>query len=162
LQVCRDRAGLLAVTYGAVAALLIASLQGIEERYRGVSGAIGFVSGGHFVARVQGSFGHPNQYGGFLAFLMPVAAMVALSSGFSRNVRLVAGIAAALAVPALIFSYARGAILALVIASLVWFGLRRPSLAILAVIAAGAVAIFFTPAALRDRFNPQAGQQDVP
>jgi O-antigen ligase len=147
LQVCRERASLLVVTYGAVAGLLIASLQGIEERYRGVSGAIGFVSGGQFVARVQGSFGHPNQYGGFLAFLIPVAATLALSSGLSRQVRIVAGIATVAAVPALLFSYARGAILAL---------------AILAVVAAAGVAFLFTPSALRERFNPSAGQQDVP
>jgi O-antigen ligase len=162
LQVCRERASLLVVTYGAVAGLLIASLQGIEERYRGVSGAIGFVSGGQFVARVQGSFGHPNQYGGFLAFLIPVAATLALSSGLSRQIRIVAGIATVAAVPALVFSYARGAILALAIASLVWFGLRRPRVAILAVVAAAGVAFLFTPSALRERFNPSAGQQDVP
>jgi O-antigen ligase len=162
VQVCRDRASLLVVTYGAVAALLIASLQGIEERYRGVSGAIGFVAGGQFVARVQGSFGHPNQYGGFLAFLIPVAATVALSSAFSRHTRIIAAIATLVSIPALIFSYARGAILALVIGSLVWFGLRRPKAAIFAAIAVTGVAILFTPAALRDRFNPRAGQQDVP
>jgi O-antigen ligase len=160
--VCRDRQSLVVVTCGAVAGLLIASLQGIEERYRGVSGAIGFVSGGQFVARVQGSFGHPNQYGGFLAFLIPVAAMLAVSSGISRPVRILAGIAAVAAVPALIFSYARGAILAVAIASLVWFGLRRPKIALLAALAAVGVAIFFTPSALRERFNPQTGQQDVP
>jgi O-antigen ligase len=76
--------------------------------------------------------------------------------------RIVAGIAAVLGIPALVFSYARGAILALAIASLVWCGLRRPKLAIVAALAIAAVAIFFTPSALRQRFNPQAGQQDVP
>ena len=162
LQVCTDRHSLLVVTCGATVGLLIAALQGIEERYRGASGAIGFVSGGHFVARVQGSFGHPNQYGGFLAFLIPVAALLALSSAVPRWMRIVAGTAVILGVPALVFSYARGAILALAIASLVWCALRRPKLAIVAVLAAVAVAIFFTPSALRQRFNPRTGQQDVP
>jgi O-antigen ligase len=162
LQVCADRRSLLVVTCGAVAGLLIAALQGIEERYRGVSGAIGFVSGGQFVARVQGSFGHPNQYGGFLAFVIPVAAMLALTSTVPRAARILAGIATVFAVPALLFSYARGAILALAIATLVWFGFRRPRVALLAVLAAVLIGVFFTPAALRQRFNPQAGQQDVP
>jgi putative inorganic carbon (HCO3(-)) transporter len=162
LQVCANRKSLLIVAAGATGGLLIASLQGIEERYRGASSAIGFVSGGHFVARVQGSFGHPNQYGGFLAFLIPVAVTVALSRSISRPIRVVAGAAAVAAVPALIFSYARGAILALAIASLVMLALRRPKLAIVAGIAVAALAISLTPSALRDRFNPRAGQQDVP
>src|SRR5262249_58164250 len=79
LQVCTDRHSLLVVTCGATVGLLIAALQGIEERYRGASGAIGFVSGGHFVARVQGSFGHPNQYGGVLSCLFPLPAPPPLS-----------------------------------------------------------------------------------
>jgi O-antigen ligase len=162
LQVCTDRHSLLVVTSGAVAGLLIAAFQGIEERYRGASGGIGFVSGGHFVARVQGSFGHPNQYGGFVAFLIPVAVLVALSGAVPRWMRIVAGTAAVLGIPALMFSYARGAILALAIASLVWLAFRRPKIAVVAVLAAVAVAIFFAPSALRQRLNPQTGQQDVP
>jgi O-antigen ligase len=162
LQVCTDRHSLLVVTSGAVAGLLIAALQGIEERYRGASGGIGFVSSGHFVARVQGSFGHPNQYGGFVAFLIPVAVLVALSGAVPRWMRIVAATAAVLGLPALVFSYARGAILALAIASLVWCAFRRPKIAIVAALAAVAIGIFFTPSALRQRFNPQAGQQDVP
>lgn len=162
LQVCRDRHSLLVVTSGAVAGLLIAAFQGIEERYRGGSGGIGFVSGGHFVSRVQGSFGHPNQYGGFVAFLIPVAVLVAFSSAVPRWMRIVAGTAAVLGIPALVFSYARGAILALAIASLVWLAFRRPKIAVVAALAAVAVAIFFAPSALRQRLNPQTGQQDVP
>ena len=73
-----------------------------------------------------------------------------------------AGIATVAAIPALVFSYARGAILALAIASLVWFGLRRPRVAILAALAAAGIAFVFTPSALRERFNPSTGQQDVP
>ena len=162
LQVCTDRHSLLVVTCGAVAGLLIAAFQGVEERYRGGGSAIGFVTSGHFVARVQGSFGHPNQYGGFVAFLIPVAVLVALSSAVPRWMRFVAATAVVLGIPALMFSYARGAILALAIASLVWCGFRRPKLAIVAALAIAAVAIFFTPSALRQRFNPQTGQQDVP
>jgi O-antigen ligase len=162
LQVCTDRDSLLVVACGAVLGLLIAALQGIEERYHGGGGGIGFVSSGHFVARVQGSFGHPNQYGGFLAFLIPVAALLALSSAVPRWMRIVAATAVVLGLPALVFSYARGAILALAIAALVWAGLRRPKIAVIAALAAIAVGILFTPTALRQRFNPQRGQQDVP
>jgi O-antigen ligase len=120
------------------------------------------VSGGRFVARVQGSFGHPNDYGGYLAFVLPIAVVVACSRAFSRPLRLLAGAAAVAAIPALGFSYARGAMLALAIASLVWLVILRPRLALVAGGIAVVLAFTLAPSALRDRFDPKATQEDVP
>ena len=162
LQLAHDRRRLRVIVGGAIVGLLIAAVQGLEQRYAGLPGAIGFVSGGHFVARVQGSFGHPNDYGGYLAFVLPIAAVVACSRAFSRPLRLLALAAALAALPALAFSYARGAMLALAIASLVWLVILRPRLALVAGGVAAVLAFTLAPSALRDRFDPKSSQEDVP
>jgi O-antigen ligase len=162
LQVATDARRLKVIVGGAILGLLIAAAQGLEQRYAGLPGAIGFVTNGRFVARVQGSFGHPNDYGGYLAFMLPLAAGVAFSRAFSGRLRMLALFATVAALPALAFSYARGAMLALAVASLLWLAFARPRLAIVAAAAAGILLFAFAPSALRDRFDPKAGQQDVP
>jgi O-antigen ligase len=162
LQLAHDRRRLRVIVGGAIVGLLVAAVQGLEQRYAGLPGAIGFVSGGRFVARVQGSFGHPNEYGGYLAFLLPLAAVVACTRAFSGSIRVLALVATLAAIPALAFSYARGAILALAIASLFWLVIVRPRLALVAVGVAAVLAFTLAPSALRDRFDPKATQEDVP
>jgi O-antigen ligase len=162
LQVATDRRRLRVIVGGAILGLLIAAAQGLEQRYAGLPGAIGFVTNGRFVARVQGSFGHPNDYGGYLAFILPLAAGVAFSRAFSRRLRMLGLFAAVAAAPALVFSYARGAILALAVAALAWLAFARPRIAIVAAGGAALLLFAFAPAALRDRFDPKASQQDVP
>src|SRR5262249_25662308 len=60
------------------------------------------------------------------------------------------------------FSYARGAMLALAIAALVWLVILRPRLALVAGGVAVLLAFTLAPSALRDRFDPKATQEDVP
>ncbi|HYY03866.1 MAG TPA: O-antigen ligase family protein [Gaiellaceae bacterium] len=162
LQVGTDARRLKVIVGGAILGLLIAAAQGLEQRYAGLPGAIGFVTNGRFVARAQGSFGHPNDYGGYLAFVLPLAAGVAFSRAFSGRLRALALSATLVALPALAFSYARGAMLALSTASLAWLAFARPRLALVAAGAAAVLLFVFAPAALRDRFDPKATQQDVP
>jgi O-antigen ligase len=162
LDLGRTHAQLTVVAVGAVTGLLLASLQGIEQHLIGQHGVAGFVVNGRYVARSQGSFGHPNDYGGYLAFLMPLAAAMLLTRAFSARVRWLGAVALAAAVPALAFSYARGAIAALVIGSVLWLAVLRPRYALGAAILAVLAAVFFAPPALRERFNTQAASSDVP
>jgi O-antigen ligase len=161
LEICRTRAQLAVVAGGALAGMLIASLQGIEQHFRHNT-SVGFLVGGHYVGRVQGSFGHPNQYGGYLAFLVPLAVAVLLSRAFSPRLRWLAAAALAASVPALSYSYARGAILALVVGGVVWLALLRPRYAIGAAVVVAVAGVLLAPAALRERFNTQAASGDVP
>ena len=150
------------VAGGAITGLLLASLQGIYEHAKHKYGVAGFLADGHFVGRIQGSFGHPNQYGGYLVFLIPVAAAIVLTAAFSIRLRVLALAAVAAAVPALIFSYARGAIVALALGVLVWLGVMRPRWALGLAAVFAAVAVLFAPATLKERFSPQASSGDVP
>jgi O-antigen ligase len=75
---------------------------------------------------------------------------------------LLAGAALVAAMPALAFSYARGAILALVLGLLVWFAVVRPRYAVAVAVVATVVGLLFAPATLKERFNPQASSGDVP
>jgi O-antigen ligase len=162
-QTCVARGQLTVVAAGAVVGLLLASLQGIEQHLLHQWGVAGFLStSGEFVGRVQGSFGHPNQYGGYLAFLMPLAGALVLTRQFGARLRLLAAVALTASVPALVFSYARGAILALVLGVLVWFALVRPRYAVGAAVVIGTLALFFAPGTLKERFNPQIASGDVP
>jgi O-antigen ligase len=152
-QVCKQPNQFLVVVGGALAGLAIASTQGILDQMLGVFSTQGFVSGTEVVGRVQGSFGHPNMFGGFLAFLMPVGIAIAFSSSFSTAMRWLATLAVALAIPAMVFSYARGAMLGLFLGAVIWLALLRPrvALAIGAIVIVGAVA--FAPGALKSRFE---------
>ena len=162
LLICRTREQLLVVVTGALAGLLLVSAQGVVEHFSGNFGPYGFVAGGQVVGRVQGSFGHPNQYGGYIAVLLPLAATVVMTKAFKSSTRWLAGAALTLAVPALIFSYARGAIAALLIGSLLWLAIMRPRAAMFTAVAVAVTAILFAPGALRERFSPQGASGDAP
>ena len=162
LTICRDRRKLLTVVGGALAGLLLAAAQGVVQYYFGIFSGVGFLIDGSLVVRVQGSFGHPNQYAGYLAFLIPLAGSVAVRNRFSPGLRWLAAAGIALALPALVFSFTRGAILALVLGSLLWLALLRPRAALLVGVAIAVLSVAFAPATLKERFDPQKGKGDVP
>jgi O-antigen ligase len=161
LNTCRTRNQLLVVAAGALVALLIASIHGVVQHFEGVFSTQGFSFAGENVGRVQGVFGHPNEYAGFLAMLLPLAVAIAVTKGLPRQLRLLAGAAALTAVPALNYSYARTAIATLVLGTLIWLLIMRPKLALVtaSVITVGAVVL--TPDVLKERFNPESARADV-
>jgi O-antigen ligase len=154
-QICRDRDQLTVVVTGVVLAVLLAGFQGIVQQINGHYSSEGFLINGQFVGRVQGSFGHPNQYGGFIAVLLPVAVAVCLGRGFPKGLRWLAGFAVLAALPALNYSYARGAIGALIIGSLIWLLVFKPKAAVFAAISAVIVVLAVAPVKLKDRFSTQ-------
>lgn len=162
LQFCRERSRLAVVVAGAVAGLLVAGAQGVAQNYLGIRGVAGFVVDDVLVNRVQGSFGHPNQYGGYLAFLIPLALAVVLTRRFGAAARVSASAAVALGVVGLALSFARGAIIGLVLGSLIWLAVLRPraALAVTAVVALASALLI--PGTLRERFDPEATRGDVP
>jgi O-antigen ligase len=161
-QVCRERRQLMVVVAGALVALFLAATQGVMQHYSGQFGEYGFVAGGAIVKRVQGSFGHPNQYGGFIAVLIPLAVAVLATRRLSPALRWLSAAALGTALLALVFSYARGAIGALVLGSLIWLAFMRPRLAAGAAAMIAIAAIAFAPAALKERFDPGGATGDVP
>jgi O-antigen ligase len=160
-QICREREQLVVVAAGAVAGLLLASCQGLLQQVTGDFHTFGAGAGGTSVGRLQGSFGHPNAYGGYLAVLIPLAVAFAASKCFSARLRWFGGVTLTLAVPALVLSYSRGAAGALVGGAVIWLALIRPRLAVVAavVIAVGAVA--FAPSAFKERFSSSETTADV-
>src|SRR5215213_1911775 len=128
-QVCEERAQLLVVVGGALTGLLVAAVHGLVQQQLGVFSTEGFVAGGEVVGRIYGSFGHPNFYGAFLAGLIPLAVAVVVQKRLSAPLRWLALSALALALPALMLSYARGAIIGLVAGAVIWLGVLRPRVA---------------------------------
>lgn len=161
LQVCHGRRELLIVASGAVVGLLLASAQGVLQHFLGQFSELGFVADGEIVARVQGSFGHPNQYAGFLAVLMPLAATMLVTRALPGRMRWLAGVALALALPAVIFSYTRGALIGLVLGSLVWLAFVRPRAALVVAVTVAIAGGALAPGLLKDRFVNQSNSGDV-
>ncbi len=152
-QSCKTRNQVLVVVGGALAALLIASVQGVADELFGIYSTQGFVSDAEVVGRIQGSFGHPNLYAGFLAFLMPLAAAIAFNSDFTTRLRWLALSALLTSIPALVFTYSRGAILGLVVGGLVWLAIMRPRTAVTVGLVVAIAAIAVAPGALKSRFE---------
>jgi len=162
LQACRTRGDILTVVGGALAGLLIAGVQGVVQQVLGSFSEAGFIVGDTIVQRVQGSFGHPNQYGGYLALLIPLAGAVMVGRAFPLRLRLLGTVALAAALPALTFSYVRGAIGALVLGSLLWLAVVRPRAALGVAVVVTLAAVTLAPATLKERFSgQQSGGEDV-
>ncbi len=153
VHACRTSAQLLTVAAGAVVGLLVAAAQGVLEHYRDGYADFTFVSGGAVVQRVDGLFGHPNQFAGFLAVLLPLALSLAWSAKMPARIRWLGGAAAALGLLAMTWSYTRGAFLGLGLGCLVWLALVRPRVAAVAAVLATMAAIALAPAALLERFQ---------
>lgn len=160
VNVCRTREQLLVVLAGALAGLLFASIQGVAQQMFGIYSTLGVSTGTGVLNRIQGSFGHPNSYAGYLTLLMPVAGAVALSKSFPAGLRWLGAIAAGFAVPALIYSYSRGALAALIAGILVWLVLTRPRTALVVAIVLALVAMVATPNTIKQRFSG-TGSNDV-
>jgi len=161
LQICHERRQFVVVAGGALAGLLVAAVQGIGQHYSGAYSGYGFVAEGEVVPRVAGSFGHPNQYGGFVAFLLPRARAVGVSRAVSPRLRVLAAAAATAALPALMFSYVRGAIVGVVVGSILWLMLVRPRAALVSAVALAVAVVALAPATLKDRFTGESSSSGV-
>jgi O-antigen ligase len=163
----RTRKQLLVVLAGVLAGLLISSLQGVIQHQIGdFTFQFATSSPGAPVGRVQAAFGQPDDYGGFLAILIPVALAVTFAGSLPRWLRVLAVASAAAAIPALVFSYSRWSMVACVVGSLLWLLLVRPKVALIGAVALAVIALVFAPANLRDRFQSTSGgtlaiRQDV-
>lgn len=154
LQIGDSSRRLEVVVIGLMLALMTASLHGIAQQVFDAYGPSGgALIDGEVVSRVQGAFGHPNQYANFLAVLMPLAGAVALTRSAPLRLRLLGAGAFLLAVQPLIFSFTRGAIVALVIGSLLWLAIVRPRTAVLVAALVAIVGFSVAPQALRERLQ---------
>jgi O-antigen ligase len=160
-NLCRTKEQVLIVITGAMVGLLAASIQGIDQHFAGVFSTQGFISGGQVEGRIQGSFTHPNEYAAVLATLIPLAVVVAFMRQLPSGLRLLAGIAAVAAVPALNYTYSRSVIVVLVAGSLIWLFVSRPRLAIKVAVVIGIAAVLLAPTTLKNRLNPQSTAGDV-
>ena len=157
LNICRTRQQLLIVLGGAIAGLLFASVQGVAQHIFGIYSTLGFVANGQNLNRIQGSFGHPNSYAGYLTILLPVAAAVALTRQLPGRLRLLGAAAAGFAVPALVFSYSRAALATLIAGALIWLVVTRPRTALVVGIVVVLTAVVATPSTLKQRFSSSSG-----
>jgi putative inorganic carbon (HCO3(-)) transporter len=160
MEVGRRPEDVLLVVAGAVAGLALAAGHGLVQEITGDFHAFAAGQDRSSVGRIQGSFGHPNAYGSFLALLMPLAGALALTRGAGRSLRVLGGFALALAIPAVALSYSRGAIGAVVIGTLVWLALARPRAALLIAAVVAVLAATLAPAVVTQRF--ESSSSDVP
>ena len=157
LRICVDRRRLMVVVGGALAALILCGGQGVLEYASGQHGQFGVVQSGVVIGRIQGSFGHPNQYGGFLATLLPLAVAMLVTRPAPQLLRWMAAAGIALGVPALLWSYSRGALAAVVVGPILWLIVVRPRFAVLAAILLALMVYLFAPGIIRQRFQSTSG-----
>jgi O-antigen ligase len=160
-QVCTERPQQLVLLGGVVAGLAAAAIQGIVQHFLGIFSTEGFVADFEVVGRVQGSFGHPNLYAGYLATLLPLALALGFSRRFPAALRGIALLAAAVTLPALYFTFARGAIIGLVGGAVIWFAVFKPRTAFVVAVTVVIAAVFLAPATLKERFDPEESGSDV-
>lgn len=153
VQICRRPDQVAVLAAGAVGGLAVAGTQGDFQQALGQVSDIAFVANGVAVGRIEGSFGHPNQLAGFLAVLLPIAVALALSKRLRPSFRALAAFAAAVAVPAMLFTYTRGAIIGLGGGSLLWLAIVRPRRLALVVVVLLAGYVALGPSVLAARFK---------
>jgi O-antigen ligase len=143
----RSRRELLWVLGGAAGSALIVGLHAIREYTSGGSHAVGFItSSGEVVGRATAGFSQPNQLGGFLVLLVPLAIAGALISPRWRIMFALAAVAAAVGVYA---SFSRGALIGLALVP--FFFLRGWRLWIIGPLLALVVTLG-APGLVRERF----------
>jgi O-antigen ligase len=158
LLTCRTRSQALIAVAGVLVALLLGAVHGLVQLRTGIEVTeISFVAESGVVTRIMGGFGHPNQFAGFLAMLIPVAGALAVTRSASPGLRALAAAAALAALPALVASYTRGAVIGLVVGTILWLGLLRPRAAITLAVITIVVAVLAAPPALRERFTATSG-----
>jgi putative inorganic carbon (hco3(-)) transporter len=156
----RTREDVLLIVAGAAAGLLVAAGHGLLQQATGSFEAFTADTSLDTIGRIQGAFGHPNAYGSFLALLMPVAGALALTRAASTPMRLLGAAALALAVPAIVLSYSRGAIGAVVVGTLLWLAFARPRAALLLASLVAILAVSVAPSVVQERFAETSS--DVP
>lgn len=159
LRICAEREQLYVVLGGAIAALILCGGQGVYEYLGGEHGQFGVVQNGVVIGRIQGSFGHPNQYAGFLAALIPLAVAMVFTASAPRTLRWMSGLGLAVGVPALVWSYSRGALAAIVVGPIVWLIVVRPRFALVAAIMLAVLAYLFAPGVVSQRFKSTSGAE---
>lgn len=162
-RICRERRQLLVVAMGAVMGLGLAALQGIVDKLTGVFWVNGAaLINGEIVERITGSFGHPNQFAGYLAFLIPLGAAFASLTGVPGRARITGGAVALAALYPLQLTYTRGAAIGLLLGGILWLVVVRPRVALPAAITIVGLLVFAAPAAVQDRLREhQAGEVGV-
>jgi O-antigen ligase len=161
LFACRAPRQLAIVVTGALIGLFVAGVQGMLQKVLGLGVPYDIVAGGQAIPRVQGSFEHPNQFAVYLIALIPLALVVAGTRELRAPLRWLGAAAAAAAIPSVVFAYSRGALVGLVIGSLLWLLVLRPGRGTATAIAFAVLIVLFAPASLRDRFNTQTARTDV-
>lgn len=142
-----DRRTLFWVLGPLVAVALAVGMHAVLEYASSRSPSAGFITNaGQLVGRATAGFGQPNQLGGFLVILVPLAV---LTASLARRGRAASGVAAALGAFGVYASFSRGALIGLVVIPFVFLRgwrllLAGPLLVLFAVVAA--------PAALTERF----------
>lgn len=157
-RVCHERQQVIVVLAGALVGLVLAAGQGVVQTVAGGDDLYGFATGDGIVERVQGSFFHPNGFALYIATLLPLAAVLVFSPSASRRLRTLAGVALAVATPALVLSYSRGAMLGLVLGGLAWLAIVRPRRVLQVGGVVALLAVVVAPGALVARFD--AGRAD--
>lgn len=161
-HLCRTPEELAKVIGGALLGAALAAAHGLAQLVLDLDTSYRFASGADVIDRIHGSFGHPNSYGGFMALFIPLALAVLGCRRFGAGLRALAAVTAALAAPALVFSYTRGAIAGLVVGTLLWLAFVRPRLLAVALPLTAALALLLAPDTLRERFDPAQSRGDVP
>ena len=143
----RGRRELLSILAGATGGALIVGLHAMREYMSGAPSSVGFITNtGEVVGRLTAGFSQPNQLGGFLVLLVPLAITCALLARRWRGLFAFAAFAAAVGVYG---SYSRGALIGLALVPFVFMrGWRLwvvgPLVALVVVLAA--------PNLVRERF----------
>jgi len=145
LMFCRTRRSLVVVAAGAVLGLALAGGQGIFQELSGTFSSVEILVHGQVVRRIQGSFGHPNSFAGYLAVYIPLAAAIALSRAFSLPLRAFSVLALALA----LVSLAAGAV--------IWLAVVHPRAAVAAVMVLAIGTAALLPSTLTERLQSTSG-----
>lgn len=153
LRIATSPRHLLILAVGAVTGLLLAGAYGLFQQSQGMFSDVSFAAGGEEVKRIQGTFGHPNQYAGYLATLIPLAGSLAVARRMPAGVRWLGAAAVAIAIPALALTYTRGAVVALVAGTVAWLVVVRPRAAVAAVVVFGLGFAVASPAAVKERLQ---------
>jgi O-antigen ligase len=136
------------LTFGAAMALF-GILQTLAGPWAGMNAGKTFLIHKSTIMRSYATFGHPNQFAGYLNLLLPLAAMDYLRGRFPAR-SWPAGLAFLVLAVALIFTFSRGAWLAAFIAfsGMMLFTRLSQKLELAAILAAASVIAFFTLSAV--------------
>ena len=157
LMFCRTRASMTMVAGGIILGLAVAGAQGVFQQITGHFSDIEIVVQGQTVQRIEGSFGHPNSFAGYLAVYIPLAAAITVSRSFPARLRVLSAVALILALVSLNYTYTRGAVFALGAGALIWLAIVRPRLAVAVALTVGIAAATLLPGTLSQRFQSTSG-----